>query len=112
MSPDEKQKVIELEGVKFSIKAMHIHMSANAEIQARILKDIEKTANQTLEQTKRTNGRVTILEEEMVILEEEVAVITFLKKKKWLMILLLFGFLKIYELVDINYLWTKLLTLL
>lgn len=112
MSPDEKQNVVEHEGLKSSIKAIHIHMSANAEIQSRILKDIEKTANQTLEQAKKTNGRVTILEEEMVILEEEIEIITILKRKKWFMILLLFGFLKIYELIDINYLWNKLLTFL
>ena len=112
MSPDEKQNVKDHEGLKFSIKAMHIHMSANADLQARILKDIEKTANDTLEQAKKTNGRVTVLEEEMVILEEEVAVFTLLKKRKWLLALLAIGFLKIYELVDIKYIWTKLLTLL
>ncbi len=109
---DKLQNAVEHEGLKASISAMHIHMSANAEIQARILNDIEKTATDTLEQAKKTNGRVTVLEEEMVILEEEVAVFALLKKRKWLMILLLFGFLKIYELVDIKYLWVKLLTLL
>jgi hypothetical protein len=109
---EDIQNAMEHEGLKFSIKAMHIHMSANADLQARILKDIEKTASETLKQAKKTNGRVTVLEEEMVILEEEVAVITLLKRKKWLIILLLFGFFKIYELVDINYLWTKLLTFL
>lgn len=112
MSQSELQNAVEHEGLKSSIKAMHIHMSANAEIQARILKDIEKTANQTLEQTKKTNGRVTVLEEEMVILEEEIEVITILKKKKWLLALIAFGFLKVYEIVDIKYLWTKLLTFL
>ena len=109
---DDINNAVEHEGLKASINAMHIHMSANAEIQARILIDIEKTANATLEQAKKTNGRVTVLEEEFVILEEEVAVFTLLKKRKWLLALLAIGFLKIYELVDIKYIWTKLLTFL
>lgn len=107
---EDLQNAIEHEGLKASIGAMHIHMSANAEIQARVLKDIEKTALETLVQAKKTNGRVTVLEEEMVILEEEVAVFTLLKKRKWLLALLAIGFLKIYELVDIKYIWDKLLS--
>ena len=53
MSSDDINNAKEHEGLKFSIKAMHIHMSANADLQARILKDIEKTATDTLEQAKK-----------------------------------------------------------
>lgn len=69
------------------------------------LKDIKKTGEETLEHAKKTNGRVTKLEEETEILR-------FIKKHKVLTAMVLLGFFKIYELVDLKWLFNKLIALL
>ena len=68
------------------------------------LEDLKKDMASTLEQTKKTNGRVSVL-------EAENQTIRLLKSKKWLLIIISIGIFKVYELIDINWLVTKLLSL-
>lgn len=69
-----------------------------------ILKDIQKTVSEGLVEQKKTNGRVTQLEKDYII-------ISTLKKNKWLLLMITIGVFKIYELIDLSWIYTKLISL-
>ncbi len=99
------QNAKEHEQLKASVNAIQIQIGANVDIQNLMLMGIEKDVKSTLEQTILTNGRVTILEQDM-------SIIRLLKRNKWLSVVILFGSVKIFEVVDVSYLWVKLLSFL
>jgi len=104
--PDDKIKnAIKHEQIEASIRAIQIQISTNADIQGIILKGIAKGVGDTLEETKKTNGRVTMLEADMMIIRT-------LKKHRWLFGVVILGLLKVYEMIDIKELYDKLLNII
>ena len=94
---DIEHKVIDAQ-----VKGIVIQMNANFEVVNGVLRRMEITAKETLDQTKLTNGRVTKL-------EEDIEVVTFLKKYKFIFAVMLIGFFKIYEALDFQQIYAKLL---
>jgi len=94
----EHEKIIlKVEGIKANQEASFFMMNLT-------LEHIQKDVLETLEQTKRTNGRVTQL-------EIDYEIIRVLKKHKWLFGILMVGLFKVYEIIDINWIFNKLITL-
>lgn len=77
------------------LKGIVIQMNANFEVVNMSLETMKVTTTETLKQTKKTNGRVDDLEENVVIIRT-------LKKHKWFFGLVILGLMKIYEVIDIK----------
>lgn len=105
MPEDKIKNAIEHEKLEASIRALQIQISTNADIQGIILKGIAKGVGDTLEETKKTNGRITLLEADMMI-------IRILKKHRWLFGIVILGLLKAYEMIDIKEIYEKLLNII
>lgn len=105
MPNNELKNAIEHEELKASVNAIQIQISANADIQSTVLNSIADNVKDTLEQTKKTNGRVTLLESDMLVIRA-------LKKHKWLFVLAIFGLMQIYQFISLEKVITKLLTYL
>ena len=105
MPEKESQNAIEIEELKFSIRGIIMQNETTATNQGIILANIENVVKATLEQAKKTNGRVTEL-------ENETSIIRLFKKHKYVLALVLIGFFKIYEMIPLNELFNKLLKLI
>ena len=73
--------------------------------------NIEKNSVETLQQVRKTNGRVDEQEEKQSSYEKELEIIRLFRRKKWLFGIFAFGIFKIYEIIDIHWIYTKLLAL-
>jgi len=88
---------IKMDGVKASQEAASFMIDI-------ALKEIQKDIQEILVQTTKTNGRVTQL-------ENDYSLISTLRKNKWLILLISIGIFKIYELIDLNWIFQKLISL-
>lgn len=101
-----KENVQELEHEKLRIKIEAIKAQQETEffMMNLTLKEIKKEVSATLEQAKKTNGRVTQLESDYIV-------ISTLRKHKWLVLLVSIGIFKIYELIDLQWIYQKIISL-
>jgi hypothetical protein len=95
---------IEHEKIRIKIEGMKAAQDASFFLINLALEDIKKEVSATLGEAKYTNGRVTQL-------ESDYAVIRTLRTNKWLLLLLTIGIFKIFEIIDINWIFTKLISL-
>jgi len=102
MEDNELRNAIEHEELKTSVKVILNQIETMQLIQGNQLKSIQIDVKDTLEQTKKTNGRVTAIENDMLIVK-------VLRKHKWLFAFLILGLMKLYEAVPIEKVLTKLL---
>jgi hypothetical protein len=95
---------IEHEKIRLKIEGLKASQEASTYLIDLALKDIKQDVTAILEQTKKTNGRVTQL-------ESDYQLISTLKKNKWLMLIISIGIFKVYELIDLQWIYNKLITL-
>ena len=97
---------IEHDRIRLEIKGIIAQHNANYELLNIKLDNIGNNVNETLKQAVKTNGRVTKLEERTENLEAEMLVFRLLKKRKWLILTFALALLKLYEIVDIKFIYT------
>jgi predicted RNA-binding protein len=85
---DKTREELEHDSIHSRLNTIMIQMNSNFEVIGIQLKDI-------LEENKKTNGRVTKL-------ENTVDFINIVKKYKWLIALIMLGAMKAYDLIDIQ----------
>jgi len=95
---------LEHEKIRLKIEGLKASQEASTYLIDLALKDIKQDVSAILEQTTKTNGRVTQLESDYLVIRT-------LRKNKWLMLLISIGIFKIYELIDLNWIYNKLLSL-
>lgn len=97
---------IEHEKIYLTIQGLKAASEARDEIMNIRFSNIEKTTTKTLEHAEKTNGRVTVLEDDMKFMH-------WLRKNKWFFAVGLLAFMKVYETIPFKELFNiaiKLLT--
>lgn len=102
----EELKTIDGEHEKLWIKMERMKAEQEAEffIMNSTLKQIHSEVSETLAQARKTNGRVTKLEADYVL-------ISTLKSNKWLILIGVIGLLKLYELINLEWIYDKIINL-
>jgi hypothetical protein len=100
----EEVNEIEHEKIRLKIEGLKASQEASTYLIDLALKDIKQDVTAILDQTTKTNGRVTQLESDYLVIRT-------LRKNKWLLILLSIGIFKVYELIDLQWIYNKLITL-
>lgn len=72
------------------------------------IKASNELAKQTLEQARKTNGRVTKLEEKIEKVELDIEFIRFFRRKKWILAMLFLAFLYAYDNFKLDWILKKL----
>lgn len=90
---------LEHEMLRREIKAVLLQSEANFDQMAVKLNSIEKNSLDTLTEAKKTNGRVTTLEKQISEKadKKEIEFFVLLKNRKWLMVILIFAGLYVYD---------------
>ncbi|MFA6185487.1 MAG: hypothetical protein WC720_05085 [Candidatus Shapirobacteria bacterium] len=100
----EEINEIEHEKIRLKIEGLKASQEASTYLIDIALKDLKQDVSAILEQTTKTNGRVTQLESDYLVIRT-------LRKNKWLLLLLSIGVFKVYELIDLQWIYNKLITL-
>jgi hypothetical protein len=100
----EEINEIEHEKIRLKIEGLKASQEASTYLIDIALKDLKHDVSAILEQTTKTNGRVTQLESDYLVIRT-------LRKNKWLLLLLSIGVFKVYELIDLQWIYNKLITL-
>jgi hypothetical protein len=95
---------IEHEKIRMKIEGLKASQDASTFLIDVALKDLKKDVEEILVQTTKTNGRVTQLEGDYLIVRT-------LRKNKWLLLLISIGIFKIYEMIDLNWIFGKIIKL-
>jgi t-SNARE complex subunit (syntaxin) len=76
------------------------------------LANLEYINNRTLEQALKTNGRVDRLERSQLETESDLTFIRAVRKRKWIIAIFILAFIKIYDVIDIEFIINKAMGLL
>lgn len=95
---------LEHEKIRLKMEGIKASQEANSFLINVTLDEIKKDVAAILEQTTKTNGRVTQLESDYLVIRT-------LRKNKWLLLLISIGIFKIYEIIDLQWIFNKLISL-
>lgn len=93
--------------IELKIEALQADLSVRFNSLMNVLESNNNINKQTLEQAKKTNGRVTRAESRIDILEKDIEFIRFLRRKKWVVAVFFLAFLYAYDNFKIEWLLKK-----
>jgi len=94
--------------LELKIEALQADLSTRFNSLMNVLEANNNINIQTLEHAKKTNGRVTKIENKVDIIEKDVEFIRFFRRKKWLLGVFFLAFLYAYDNFSIDWILKKL----